>query len=167
MAASVETEYLRHARKLDRRILGITAEEQAAGARGPVENKLREFGRTQGFVTGTFNEGSPDLHTHLTLVARAKAREWRYLGARSYAECLGVITSSLYRKWGAAIANANAQLRMTRLEVAGARGPGARAYGVRDGVCAGLAWGARFARRHVRRRGWWTRPGPPLRWPGV
>ena len=78
------------------------------------------------------------LDAHLTLVARAKAREWRYLGARSYAECLGVITSSLYRKWGAAIANANAQLRMTRLEAAGARGPGARAYGVRDGVCAGL-----------------------------
>ena len=135
----LDNEYRRHAQALDRTISGLTAEEQRAGASGPVQNRLRTFGHVEAFVTGSFNEGSAELHTHLTIVARGMARRWRYLGARSFAECLGAVTSFLYRKWGAAIANANAGLRIARLSALGARGPGARAYGVAgdDGVGMG------------------------------
>ena len=101
--------------------------------------RLSEFGRVEGFVTGSFNEGSADLHAHLALVARGMARGWRRFGARSFADCLGTVTTFLYRKWGAAIANANASLRVTRLESLGARGQAARSYGVAgdDGVGLG------------------------------
>ena len=62
-----------------------------------------------------------------------------FLGARSFAQCLSITTSFLYRKWGAAIANANADLRLSRLRALGARGPGARDYGAAgdDGVGMG------------------------------
>ena len=59
---------------LDRTISGLTAEEQRAGASGPVQNRLRTFGHVEAFVTGSFNEGSAELHTHLTIVARGMAR---------------------------------------------------------------------------------------------
>ena len=67
------------------------------------------------------------------------ARAWRRHGARSFTECLSTVTSFLYKKWGAAIANANAALRIARLESLGARGQAARAYGATgdDGVGLG------------------------------
>ena len=42
----------------------------------------------------------------------------------------GVVVD-LYRRWGAAIANANANLRLTRLENLYTRGPTVRAWGAR------------------------------------
>ena len=66
------------------------------------------------------------------------AREWRYLGSRSFAECLSVTTTFLYRKWGAAIANANASIRLARLSALGATGPSARAFGTTGDPGAGM-----------------------------
>ena len=41
------------------------------------------------------------------------------------------VVVDLYRRWGAAIANANANLRLTRLENLYTRGPTVRAWGAR------------------------------------
>ena len=129
-AAQVNSDYIRHAQELDRTISGITVEQQReGGVRGPVEQRLRELGVVEGWVTGSFNEASPEIHTHLSLVATQISRNWRYLGCRSQKECRGKVSSFLYRKWGAAIANSNAALRVRRIESLGVRGQGARAWG--------------------------------------
>ena len=131
-ADAVSTDYVRHAQQLDRSIVeGLTADAQREGARGPVETVLRSFDPVQGFVTGSFNEASDELHDHLQIVATALATGWRRLGARSYAACRSAVVVDLYRRWGAAIANANANLRLTRLENLYTRGPTVRAWGAR------------------------------------
>ena len=71
------------------------------------------------------------------------------LGARSFSEAYGRLKSAYYRKWGAAIARANAGLRRARLEFVGARGNRVREYAEDDGC--GVA-----ARRVRSTRSWPT-----------
>ena len=74
------------------------------------------------------------MHAHLCTVARAAAQRWRTLGARSFSEAYGRLKSAYYRKWGAAIARANAGLRRARLEYVGGRGNRVREYAADDGL---------------------------------
>ena len=62
------------------------------------------------------------------------AQRWRTLGARSFSEAYGRLKSAYYRKWGAAIARANAGLRRARLEYVGGRGNRVREYAADDGL---------------------------------
>ena len=62
------------------------------------------------------------------MAAEAAATCWRQLGATSLAEARGWLLTSLYRRWNATIARANAWLRIRRLETMGARGRMAQAY---------------------------------------
>ena len=141
-AKRVVTEYDRHARELDRRIHNITEEEQAAGRVGPIQAELRRY-EVEGHAFGTFGEASTSVHSHLDTVARAAAQRWRTLGARSFSEAYGRLKSAYYRKWGAAIARANAGLRRARLEYVGGRGNRVREYAADDslGVAAPGALG--------------------------
>ena len=54
-------------------------------------------------------------------------------------DLLSTATNFRYRKWGAVIANANAGLRLKRLEAIGLNGRGAHAWGGRDGDGVGFA----------------------------
>ena len=47
-------------------------------------------------------------------MSRSAAQRWRTFGARSFFEAYGRLNSAYYRKWGAAIARANAGLRPHR-----------------------------------------------------
>ena len=72
-------------------------------------------------------------------MARAASQRWRTLGARSFSEAYvapgyGRLKSAYYRKWGAAIARANAGLRRARLEYVGGRGNRVREYAADDGL---------------------------------
>ena len=131
-AARVVTDYNRHARVLDRRIHGVTAEQQEAGLMGPIQTELQRY-EVEGHAFGTFGEASASVHVHLCTVARAAAQRWRGLGARSFSEAYGRLKSAYYRKWGATIARANAGLRRARLEFVGARGSRVREYAADDG----------------------------------
>ena len=115
---SVPTQYLRHARSLDREIHGLTQEAQRGGERGPIEMVLERF-TVEGLVFGSFNEMSASVERLLQAVATAAAQRWREMGARNYAHARSLLVTSLYRRWGAAAARANARLRIARLEHVG------------------------------------------------
>ena len=132
--AAIPGEYRQHAQRLDRRLHGITEAEQAAGTRGPVENVLNAH-TVEGHVFGTFAEWSSAMHAHARAVATEAASCWRQLGALTPAEARSGLLTSLYRRWGATVARANAWLRIKRLESVGARGRMAQAHAEgHDGV---------------------------------
>ena len=115
--AAVAGEYKSRARQLDRQLHGLTAARQNAGERGPVE------------VFGTFNEWSSAMHAHARAVAaEASISCWRQLGAATLVETRAGLLTSVYRRWSASVARANAWLRIRRLETMGARGRMAQAY---------------------------------------
>ena len=53
---------------------------------------------------------------------------WRQLGAATLVEARAGLLTSVYRRWSASVARANAWLRIRRLETMGARGRMAQAY---------------------------------------
>ena len=136
----VVSEYRRHAQRVD-----AALEEQ--GHAGQVAAFLETFardGRLRGVVFGSFNEGSPSMHTLLREVAQEQAAtKWRQAGARGYAEYLSYLTTALYRRWGAAFARANARVRVTRLRQVGAHGRRANAVG--DGAWDAVGGAGAFA----------------------
>ena len=138
-------EYAQHARKLDRDIHGLTVDEQVAGRKGPVETRLGTF-VLEGRVYGTFCDVSDTLLRHLDTVATLRALEWRRMGALSFAEAKSFTTTTLKRRWAAAIWRANARLRFQRLEIVNNTGRAAQAFGADDEPADFVAGGAAFDR---------------------
>ena len=107
---------------------GLTEARQEGGERGAVELVLSNY-TVEGHVFGTFGEWSSALHSHARAVAAEGAAAcWRQLGATTLVEARAGLLTSVYRRWGASVARANAWLRIRRLEAAGARGRMAQAY---------------------------------------
>ena len=72
-----------------------------------------------------------DTHTHAIThknTSEGAAACWRHIGATTLVEARAGLLTSLYRRWGATVARANAWLRIRRLEGIGARGRMAQAY---------------------------------------
>ena len=68
-ATRLPGEYRRPLAKLDQQYHGT-----AVGQVGPLQRRLDSFGRLQGLVVGSFQEGSKDLHALLEALADSKLR---------------------------------------------------------------------------------------------
>ena len=114
-AASVHTDYLRHARELDQRFSdpGTT----------PIRDRLLSYGdlgQVRALVFGQYGEASRDVHLLLSACADAIARRrWRSAGARSFAEYRGFVVAALRRRVGMAVVRAMARHRLHRVPFIG------------------------------------------------
>ena len=71
-------------------------------------------------VFGQYAEASADVHALLRVAAEGMAqREWKRLGARSYAEARAFYISSLRRQMGIAVAREMARHRLRRVPMIG------------------------------------------------
>ena len=114
----MDTEYKKHARRLDRRF-----HQQAlqAGHPGPILTRLQSFGRVRGLVYGAYGEASADVHDLLRTAAHELAeRSWRLMGARSPSEMRSIMVSSARRRIGLAAVQAMARHRLARVPYIGA-----------------------------------------------
>eukprot|EP00973_Karenia_brevis_P073939 10277500-Karenia_brevis.AAC.1 len=136
-AAAIDAEYLSKSRRLDRRWHGTLE-----GHVGPVEAKLRSFGRVRGLVFGSWAEASDDVDWLLNQIAEIGCTRRRGLRAgRDEDDERVAILTALQRRWGLAAARANAQLLLRRLGHVGrgAAAASARRYAARE-------WHARKSR---------------------
>ena len=120
-ARRVHGEYEAHARRIDHdphpRGHGV-----AAGAVGPVEQRLRSFPRTHGLAFGGHGECSGAVDALRRRVAQGQAAaRWRTMGARSEAEARGVLLGRLRQRWGVTACRAQAEHRLRRLWAVGGR----------------------------------------------
>ena len=88
-----------------------------AGEDGPVTIRMREFGRIQGFVFGSWGEVSRDVSRFVDLLAETGATKiWRSIEkARSIKEVKGVIKTRLRRILGIAAVRTAQALKLNRL----------------------------------------------------
>lgn len=108
-AASLNTEYARKAKKIDRDFCG-----SAPGDAGPVEARLRTFGPTsiKGLVFGAFAVASSDVHELLTSITK----KWAQPDTSSACRCRvqskhkAPLAWLIKRRWGSIAARANARL---------------------------------------------------------
>ena len=110
-ASGLNTEYLRKARSLDQRFLGVSADCQ-----GPVELRVRSYGTIRGLVFGTWGEASPDVDLFMNQVADAGGRQADQPDADAVREAL---IWRLRRRWGLTTLRANARLLLDRLALVG------------------------------------------------
>ena len=129
------TQYEAHARALDQRHHGVSADDvrRRLAAPGPVLTLLRTFPRTVGLAFGAYGEGSPEVHSLLRQVADAGSRQsWRTMGARTQSEAYGFLLARLQRSWGVAAARGAAHHRVARFPFVGM--PTHIAQGLRRGA---------------------------------
>ena len=125
-AFSVPREYHNRAVALDHRLAG-------AGFPTGVAEILAEYerqGTISGLCFGTFNEGGPGFEKLLHAIVDEASESWRHAGAESQADMRSWLTNKLYGEWGAAFANANAEIRLRALETVGQSGRRVDAHGV-------------------------------------
>lgn len=137
-AKKVNRDYLRSARRLDRR-------HSAAGTT-PIEDRLRSFTDVRGLVFGAYGEASRDVHLLLGVCATEIAKKcWREMGARTQDEARGFIIGQLRRRMGLITSEVMASHRLSRVPWIGVprhvvvnrrtlAGPGGGARANRDGV---------------------------------
>ena len=121
-ANAVHAEYQHHARDIDTKFNGTPK-----GEVGPVQRKLKEYGRVEGLVIGAFSETSKDVSQLIDDMSRVAAKQtWRDMGARDEAEAHGILKGLATRAIGCEAARGNARLKLDRLQYAtGWHDPGA------------------------------------------
>ena len=83
---------------------------------GPVENRLRQFGRVEGLAVGAHGEGSKDLiHLLERIAARGAARRFRELGFDSPLQALSTVKKHVFMTVGVEAMRGMARLRITNL----------------------------------------------------
>ena len=111
---SVMTDYLSHARRLDRRY------HPEVGAPGPIEQRLRSFTTVRGLVFGQYGEASADVHDLITTAADQLAQHrWQLAGARSATEMRSFLVSRSRRRIGVTVVQAMARHRLARVPYIG------------------------------------------------
>ena len=113
----------------------VALDHRLAAARFPtgVAEILAEYerqGTISGLCFGTFNEGGPGFEKLLRAIVDEASESWRHAGAESQADMRSWLTNKLYGEWGAAFANANAEIRLRALETVGQSGRRVDAHGV-------------------------------------
>ena len=99
-AQQVHTEYLRHARQLDRRY-HPQASPPVTLTPGPVEQIVLDHDRVRGAVLGGYGEWSVDVEHLLEEAAHAAARrDWRRMGLVSEHVAYSLIVASYRRRMG-------------------------------------------------------------------
>jgi hypothetical protein len=118
-ASDLQQEYIKKARKADRKYNGT-----AEGEVGRVESKLVELGEVQGLVCGNFGEVSEPTHALIDAMATSRVRIARPTRGkrgvmRSEDAERSVAVSSIRRKLGVATVKAQAFSLLGRLETMG------------------------------------------------
>ena len=118
-AQQVHTEYLRHARQLDRRY-HPQASPPATLTPGPVEQIVLDHDRVRGVVLGGYGEWSIDVEHLLEEAARAAARrDWRRMGSVSEHVAYDLIVASYRRRMGVIAVREMARHRYRQSQYAG------------------------------------------------
>ena len=111
-AARVDTDYRRHAQRLDQR--------HSPAMTTPIADRLRQYGAVRGLAHGAYAEGSPDVHHLASALADCIAhRVWRRWGARSEAEARSFVVARVRRIIGSTVARAMARHFLRRLPFVG------------------------------------------------
>jgi hypothetical protein len=114
-ATTVHSDYVATAAKADREINNFVS---AGGSKGPMQERLEQFGKVHALVVGPRGECSDDLAELLRMIATtAGNRKWRELGATSPVEARAVYLERAFRAVGITAARANAQMLRERLGI--------------------------------------------------
>ena len=118
-AQQVHTEYLRHARQMDRRY-HPQASPPVTLTPGPVEQVVLDHDRVRGVVLGGYGEWSMDVEWLLEEAARTAARrDWRRMGFPGEDVARGLILASYRRRMGVIAVREMARHRYRQSQYAG------------------------------------------------
>ena len=110
-ARRIQTEYDNKARALDRRWCGTQA-----GAQGPIERRLMQYGPVFGLAVGGFGEVNDNMDVLVSRCAtRAAESKWRLMGANSLAEAKQTFKARIRRSIGVEAARGLARHRLGNL----------------------------------------------------
>ena len=111
--SKVYTEYRTKARNADHKYNGT-----AAGAVGPIEERLQQFGVVRAFVFGVYGETNEATRAEISEMAMVgAAKRWRGMGQTSQVKAYAVLKHSLTRSLGIAAVRANARMRLRVLSL--------------------------------------------------
>ena len=116
-ARGLNADYRRKAKKIDQEIIKIPS-----GERGPVEQRLDEFGEIKGLCFGAFGEASQDVHDLIETMAESRLRfqvlaEGRPEGGSDQEKAL--IVGQLRRRLSLAAIKAQVECLLGRINQAG------------------------------------------------
>ena len=90
----------------------------AAGAVGPIEERLQQFGVVRAFVFGVYGETNEATRAEISEMAMVgAAKRWRGMGQTSQVKAYAVLKHSLTRSLGIAAVRANARMRLRVLSL--------------------------------------------------
>ena len=114
-ATGLPANYRRKARDAD-----AEAREQSGDARGPVEQKLEEYGDLVGLVFGAWGEASEDVHTLIQTMSLSRLNsQVRSRGKAASNHELGLITSQIRRRLSQVVIKAQVDCLLSRLHQVG------------------------------------------------
>ena len=113
--------YLAKAKKADTEFVGVQE-----GQQGPVEARLRGYGRVSGLVFGAFGEASEAVHEFVQVVAKSRASggPGRVGGPKGE---VAKLVGQVRRQLGVAAVKVQARLLLERLQLVGQRAPAQQA----------------------------------------
>ena len=112
-AKQIDQEYIRKARKLDRK--HFPPETYVNGA-GPFETAVKMFGKVTPLAFGAYGEVNTEFEELISQFARRSAcTKWRAMGARSEKEANGVIKSQYIKQIAICAIRAQAEYKMNRI----------------------------------------------------
>ena len=119
-ANGLPTLYRRKAREADKE-----TREASGVVRGPVEQKLEEYGELLGLVFGAFGEGSEGVHSLISTLAASRLNsQERTRGRPGNRHELGLITAQIRRRLSQVVMKAQVECLLCRLHLIG---PGSKA----------------------------------------
>ena len=108
-------EYRRKARNVDKESRATSGD-----SKGPVEQKLEEFGELLGLVFGAWGEGSEGVHSLINTLATSRLQsQQRTQGSAARNQELGVITAQIRRRLSQVVVKAQAECLLSRLHQVG------------------------------------------------
>ena len=104
-AKTVYTDYRKKARDADQLYNGT-----AAGAVGPIEERLQQFGVVRAFVFGVYGETNEATRAEISEMAKVRAaKRWQGMGQTSQVKACAVLKHTLTRSLGIAAVRAKSQ----------------------------------------------------------
>ena len=114
-ANGLQMEYIRKARKIDQ-----IRNKLANGEKGPVEQRLMEFGDLIGLCFGAWGEASTDVHNLVQTLAESRLNfQGLKSGRQRRQQELGIIVGQIRRKLSAAAVKAQVECLLSRIHQVG------------------------------------------------
>ena len=115
-AQGLQQEYRRKAQKVDESL----PTHRSNGGKGPVEQRLDEFGQLIGLCFGAWGEGSEDVHKLVAAIAEARlTSQGLQRGSPGSKQELGLITGQIRRRLSLAVVKAQTSCLLARLHQVG------------------------------------------------